>query len=1705
MVPDLISTWTQTTSDPAASRWVASALLAAFPEGKVPPELPHASALDPFFPQLRVLASSTEDRSFDLAGLRSREPLLALAVIVAELGFVRTADWEARRLLFRAVVELLAYEPRLAGNRYLLQVASAIRIEIEALSANPTCRPTIPPFRSVWETVDWFGEQGSRYTPAAARVWKNHLRRHLRAALGGKPAITPWPTTVALEDYSGMSVIPSIASVDTEIRDSHGEVDEPLGYWLFDDDASSAQSSNSTTISAAAIGATRSTYVPLRRFSEASPTYLTDGQAVDEASGALAMAANANDANERQSALARALSLATATPIASLQWLRWGNPESNDATPFPGVLALDGRWLYRSQLRLVDVEGDRQPYVALPIPPSLAKELVAACGPATVDAPVFRSLAIFSPSDGSATTQTTASSTQLQRALLCRLMKQSRFGPSAAQLVAGDDLGIDLAPLHYDQIKALDLALLVAQVTFPWFADRPALLGTHVPNHLLGSVRVPSATVIAHMLAHFRDQWASCPQLLPDRIRHRTRNLIHGLCLTTGHRPFNSFQLITRADIGVDDAIGLLSDKVAGADWASRPVALATKWVAEYRALLSDLALAAADSEAGNLAKACRVALAGEGPVFLAMSTDGQVRSFDRAAYLEGVPEELQRVPNFARHFLNSELAKVLREPLRVGQMGWHGTREGAFADGSPWSVMTGVQEISPVLDRLLKTVGWRPLDATSAPQEQPRPARSWRRTELIHERRFRTLRSASRAASRQRCDEIKQHLKTELSHLLIPTGFGAEIGLHYADGELTANTPRKDPVAVPSTWAESLIRVLGGDPRSPQSHAARGLVRELLISGRQRNVLTGPLPRASVERWPSRAGAFMQGSADAIGYAREWDTIIARAPVSVALKTLSTLLLHGPYADLDTVVAAMHPGAARSTLASAPGIVLIEPPDTSAQEDEAPDRRGSQGTLAFHSLAAVALDHWHRGRPHPLDLHDLDTELQAALAAQLKLGRRRKPLAALAELASLARVANTLRMDGIARLIGTGVAQLTSAPLGRVVALLDDRPMGPRSALLARPPPRIGSQGEAHRAHRVHDLLRQLKDALAKAVEKRNHDRRQERSARLALVGQIRQWLATATRFRAEEVIAHFALSLLTEGGRRRPHLELSTIRGYVGEVSAPLARWLPFEPLSADADAWTQAYLQSVAEVPVGQRPARAKAIANFHWVLAQSMGIPDADLGAVFALAGRSTARADAGFLTHAELAGLRYVLMQGRLTAQALADDADSVSNARAVEWLTQVMFAGALRPGEACRLLFNQLPQSGDGWLRVERSRYQRLKNANARRRVRWLGEPVCDLLSDSAAFPADRAVALGYQFHSGLPVLGTRDDAATCQAEDAHLVPLTGLLRWVSGEPDARPYWLRKTGIQKRFSSLMRATPRSLWQTRDLLVEIGHADIRTTLEAYIHDGVTPFLRWFQSHWVALDVQRIQHATGKSRSSISRRGGGARIRSVLGSSTQRLAQLLPSPHEDAFTEQAAIQFPATSSGSGELRLEDLVAILTKIAKAIPLEQATRQQEWSDLLTLRLKTALMALEEWGVVVDPSGSDRRRAIRPPRPLAQSAELRRATFERVSRDSLRVLFNHWSRGSAFDTKPNEVRCSERQWESILSGLGAIKGLVWNVTAKPGHYISASLIQCKGASARHAWQTLLWGGLCAHLLHEISAHTASCVAQLDPIASARP
>lgn len=1713
-MPDFLDHWVTRPDDQTGKNWVAKALVDAFPEPWISNEFTHArTALAPIHDQLVLRADRCKGQVLDPQGWKREQPLLALAATVANKGFVRTGGRDGRALLFRVIVELIAYNPDTAGLRGLKEYAHALRIELEELAKNPHSRPPNPDFATAMDAIPWFGQQLDRYPDVATTAWRRELSALLRQALLD-PAPPPGITSDDDEDVGGDVVAVAPSWTDTELEDDEGGLGIPPSYWLVSEDDFGPRAGWDERVRSEVLGASLSTYIPLGRFTEASPTYLTDEKATAEAGLLMAEADHARIAGDRDTQrqlVAKALSLATATPIKHLALLRWGDLCPETPRQFPGCLSLCARWLFRPELAPKQSKTVRDRWVHIPIPASLGVELLTIGSPPQGGGLVFPTGKV--PLEGSDRVRSSARATptQLTRALVCRLVTNKRWGPSAAQYVAGDDLGIDVAPLHYDRIDAGDLAVAVSGITSPWFGEPPGSIGGLLPRHLIGSRRIPGASAIREALDGFRNEWDASPKTLACRIRHRTRNVVHGLCLMTGHRPNNNFGELTRRDIGDDDQIAILSDKPAGPDWANRPAALERRWIDEYRALLGDLASALTQHAETVLGVASKAALEGHGPIFLAVESLEDVRPFGLPEYQAGLPPELQDPSNFARQFLNDELSKSLPEVLRVAQLGWHGTRAGAFSDGSPWSVMTACARIAPSLDRVLKAVGWRPLERAGRSEPPPLPPISWQALEQEHEDRFEKRLSQCKEAGATRRAEAVVPMRGRLAALLESGEPGVSIGLRF-DGERLELAPgREGPVVVTPSWSQDIIRRLsGGDPRSVEAHAARAWLRDLVLGARKGEVLTGAIPRKSHERWPGTAGPFIPQSPSALSAARQLDDLVCKSEASRALKVIVTLLLHGGYADLSAVTSALTPAARLSGLASLPNVLLVEPADPSSAPEE-PDKgvlpAWRHGTLAFSGLATVALHYWHKCARERIDLEAIDAELGALAAGHLVCGGAKvRSLPWLHELEALARIINSLRMDGVGRLVGTGQVVPASAPIDRIVAVRDDLPMGSRASVRAADVPSFESGTGKERAHRVHGLLDQVTAAISEAVQKYKANRKKGSGIRTRLEKCLREWIGAATNYRPEELVALYALLLLTRGGKRRKKLELVTIQGYVYSVARPLMESLPSDPMGSDSDDWTQAFLAAVALAERKQRPDRAHALANFHWVLSQAMPVPDVDFGEVFAFAGRASYLADAGFLTKAELQALGFVLRDAVENAQSLEGPRHAIHVARNRELVAQVAYSGALRPGEAICLSFRNLPSLGDSRLAISKNKFQGLKNINARRCPRLLPDGFGVTAADLAEAAQPLRVVLGSRFSQAMPLFHQIDNPDERIKDRELFGDLSKLIKWATGVLDASPYWLRKAAIRKKLEQLISEDRVSLWGLRHLLAEVGHFDIRMTLLAYTHDPVTPFLRWFEESWTEIDASRIADAAGRARAVISRKRGGPRLTASNVRIDARISELVrDAPYLGQLQTTGLISFPNVVSTIGQgpsaISPAEVDVALSLLADGFPAA-ASSTSGWPRLQRERFSAALSLLDAtYGVTVSVvPGEDRadRMVLSPPRRLTDDAGLRALLQDDRAIPVLTQMFDAWLTGLDFGVARNKIAASPVQWGQWLENIPRLEGLAWEVSPQ-GRSKEARALPGREDGRLGLWPTLRWTMACAWLHSKLAEPVAN--GELDPAA----
>jgi hypothetical protein len=833
-------------------------------------------------------------------------------------------------------------------------------------------------------------------------------------------------------------------------------------------------------------------------------------------------------------------------------------------------------------------------------------------------------------------------------------------------------------------------------------------------------------------------------------------------------------------------------------------------------------------------------------------------------------------------------------------------------------------------------------------------------------------------------------------------------------------------------------------------------LVRELILDARKRQFVRGPVPRSVTEHWPARPGAFMAGSARALDVAREIDNVVA-ASGSAALRTIVSLLLYGGYGSLRASVAAMTPGTLLSTLESTPGVLLAEPPETPlAPLGEEP---WMAGTTVWHDIAALELDRWHR-EPGELDLLALDAELGGLVRSHVTRSDNR-PLGWLREIEALARTCNTMRLDGWARLVGTGQVEPASTDLKRIVASHDDWPATPQ--LGGHAPAEAGTIDKAPgRTRRAPDTIGRLLAAISSAVSRAETNRHRSASVRKRLVKEVQGLLTASGTTTPTDLIVLYAHYLLLYGGKRRETLALQTIGRYV-RGAIPLVKHLPPDPLKADGETWTAALIDAVGSAEEHIRPERAELLGYLVWRLSEVMYLPaDIDLGAVRAYAGRPRDRVDAGYYTTAELQLLLRSL-DADVDALASTDThPNDILTARHRRLCVEIMAAGALRSGEATGLVVRDTLRRGDKRISLAAHRQQRLKNKNARRCPRLLLPPPMDASASLEAARLALRMRCGSEYSTMTPLLHAPTDS-TRRARDAEIWPrISTLGKWVTSNQDAVPYWLRKTGVRIRMREIMLAPAGSLWTTRELLAEIGHADPRITIGAYTHDPVSLFARYIAAPpWNQVSASRIATAAGASLSTVARTYGARRLSAGAKALADRIAALLHhtalQPSVDATNSDAP---PSLQSAvdkwipSGA----DVDSVLVDIAKGTPPAIAAAARNWPAAAAKQLTDALTELRtDHGVVVTQHTRDpipHEVPISPPRRLRRADALMQTISDPSQTQVLADMCDAW----LAHAENRAIVTHASTWAQWLTAVPALALLPWSSSRLMGTRVAYSL-----------------------------------------------
>lgn len=1607
----------------------------------------------------------------------------ALLVEVAQSGLLpHLAGAKARRYLAALVVELAIREPALTSERAFGDLARVIRLELQDLRRNDAARAPIPDPTGLLGLVDWIDRQPQRSKRFPDYFWDSWRRVLRDAALRVVYAAADELSTVADDDADASEPITFALQLPPSVG-----TDEPSPIGLIPpEDEPDPVRPRSPGLQRAITEALLSTYTPLELLSEASTTVLSDEEARSNVAALMLefdAALAAEDLKRAESAIGYALTLATGSSASQVPLMRWA--KLGGVPSRPAGISLDARWLVRPELvpeGAVDSSAQEPPLrsVWVPLPDGLRRRLLQLATKPQVGALV---LCCLNGSSLLPSATIGTESTALRRTFFSRVARLEPLGITGAQWASGDDFGLDTAPLHYDRFPADALAQLIESITFPWFGERAGAARPERPTHILGSRVMAGPELLRKYFDNLRTELPESTGSPPiiERLRRRTRNLVHGFVAATGHRPHDVLSAVTLAHIDVVDGIAIVRDKQVAPDWPHRPVAITADIAAEFRELVQDLKLAAALAPNTPLARAAKAATNGSGPIFLHVQSAELVGPYSLADYLSDVPTDLRQHPNFARHLLNQGLIGRVPEALRVGQLGWHGTREGAWAETSLWSVKSAAAQLRAAVERHMTTIGWKPLPKYFvSPRDLPVCTVSWCDQELERRRHFAKATARLRQAHAKRLYCAARDLLPALQTAIGTLWPGLTIDDRFSL-KSTADGTKKTIQVSAAELRRLEVLVAPGDARSQARAALRNVLESAFRRARKDGLVVGAAPRRIHWRVTTRRRPidFVECAPAALRTCRSLEAWLGSpdTQLSLAARTAVGLLLFGPYGDTSAVLAAMHPTTSLARVKAYPDVVLADA-HASFREGVSLHR-----TLAFHELAALALERWHRaGEASNLDLSVISRELGKAMPTHIFPASMHPRLE---EIAALVRARNSLTMDGMARMVGTGVCRVNSVAVDRLAAVYDDHPVT-RTAE-ARDDETAPFQHDA-RTDEPPDspqpaaTVRTVMALLARVQTRRRPVKVTDADARL----QLRSGLSALLRrgqgeTRVVDLIARFALTLLDEGGDHKEVLELITIQGYVAPIAYSLNKRLAEHPLEQDAAEWQEAFLRIVGSATPAMRHRKAVALSRFHARLSRHVPLPAIDVSELGMLSGAPVVIDAAALLSAAERRAVSAQLATDvtLLTSEGAAPREIHAARAREVYFST--MSASSLRPSEAWGLtLGNVTLGASDARISLSRHRWQRLKTYRSRRRIRLASDEATTAETQLGRWVSEVRQRVGRAARVSLPIFGRLDDPETPLDFGSFAARVGPLLRWATDDPSAVPYALRKTGIHLEARFLHRVSPQTLWTVRDFLKRAAHGSLIITIPCYLHDPLVIFDRWFRESLDSLDSASLSGASGRSISRISRaKGMGSIHGGRLAAIRNRLALLLDGVPYVAPTPGTVHPAPVVRQTTWFLAsVEELDLVLRDLASGSELREIATRRSWPEAAHAILERLLEHMAgDFDVGFTNARQEVKVVVTPPRRLvkvlATSKENPAPVWHGLPPDILAQMGGSWLQNAAFPGLPDGIAALGSDWMRWHESVGTNFSQGWE-RQKFGP-LDCREIPSPAGSSLSAWPLFRW------------------------------
>ena len=1029
----------------------------------------------------------------------------------------------------------------------------------------------------------------------------------------------------------------------------------------------------------------------------------------------------------------------------------------------------------------------------------------------------------------------------------------ARLGVEVAQLMLSDSLSMSTAPAHYCGCPVSMVVKTIAELQSKWFGKVEVTPGQG-NDGFLGSRLVLShdaACLWPTKLRHERRSLAHCKDTddLDEWVAHR--NFLAGaLCAVTGHRPLDALGRIDLDSVIPEYGLIVLQDKLIDPLRKHRIACTGRRWLVELRAFLDRLVAIREKqptSSAGQLAEAI---LLSEAPLFSTVDSGGRLTAFDAASLRQTMPALLAEKANHFRHRLNQYLQQMQVDPeLRHAQMGWILGSTHATADLSPLSARDLANRLGPVLDDFMLHDGWfspsQRLLQWTWEGVPVRPMVDWdaiaRQHVADHVIAVRTIRQEKMERGREVEVELLPRLERAIMEFQPTLRF--DVGARRLVRAESAN-PRSVVDICEEDCGVILNRVRQGDvtPGSGLETAiATILLNRLLKRSHHEGLTAGAIPRRPILSVTAEPSPFLPKMGLAVRHAEEirqsvLDGAQRWQPHERGVISMLSVLCFSAYRDV---------AVARAAVAAAPQFKRGTDPGDWLRIPATAAGRSVQ--LIVSGLPALVLNKRVNdaptGRP-PTD-QKLGKWIQRSIPMTQDFNEQQALRLAVHTLVSAGRV----ELSGPERMLSLGQVSLSSVSVERCLGQDDRWPVRTRASsddmedaghtqIRESTSEEISAPITKSAAISLYRKLTALLniDQLSKIVGKRSDSHRGWRGHLKKELDKLRQVTGELTNV---GLLTGFTAHRLQYGGTREKDLAHRTLSRELTRFGRDLLEVLGDRVLiSLTSDELSEAYSAVLQGKPTTARPNAMEALRMFQRYLELVHRVEFMPFGELELLAGPRQVQTDAGLLTDAEIEVALGVLHDDIQSSTDPTNSAPESMRLAALRFLMALLLdASGARPGSVYGLLLSDIHLLSEGrdFIHIHSSGgYGEAKSKASVGFIPLEGERWTQYRNWVVDWLQREQSALGTKVPRSVPLFGSEAGKAR-RFERRYLTDrLAEMLRWVSDQPDARPYWIRKSRIMARHRSAS-GSEKSARATRSVLCACGHATMATPIVHYISD------------------------------------------------------------------------------------------------------------------------------------------------------------------------------------------------------------------------------------------------------------------------------